>query len=160
MDGSRNQFNPDNHQLCPDSYSQGYQFYQSQPQPIGISLPFLKSFIGWATFRAIMDIITGSLTCLGVITAIYGVPQIISGVRLLNAIDELKVYVSTNDTVRISDSLNYLNKYFKLNGIATILRIAFSIVMIIVYIVVIANLISGFGEIFPVPGFDGYQFSS
>jgi hypothetical protein len=117
-------------------------------QSFTLNLTFtdLKSLTGWATFRAIIEIIVGALSCLGIITAAYGVPQIISGVKLLNAVDELKRYIAASDAQRISDALRNLQRYFKLGGIATIVKICFGIVFIILYAVIIGLLISQGGD--------------
>jgi hypothetical protein len=108
---------------------------------VTLNLPFLKNFVGWATFKAVMDIIGGALACLGIITAAYGVPQIISGVRLLNAVDDLKRYMAANELQKIGDSLSNLHKHFKLSGISIIVKICFTILFIIIYGVFIVYML-------------------
>ena len=88
---------------------------------LDIELPFLRNLAGWATFKAVIDIILGALACIGIITAVYGIPQIIAG-RLLNASDDLKRFIATNDTRRIGDVLYNFNKHFKLTGISIIIK--------------------------------------
>lgn len=105
---------------------------------VSLSLPDLKNLIGWATFRAVMDIIVGALSCLGIITAAYGVPQIMGGVKLLNACDEMKRYMATNDLEKLNTTFISFNKFFKLTGISTIVKIIFGVVFFILYIVFIA----------------------
>ncbi|MCL6633595.1 MAG: DUF5362 domain-containing protein [Alicyclobacillus herbarius] len=109
---------------------------------LNMSMLQLKNLIGWATFNAIIDIIVGALSCLGIITAAYGVPQIIAGVKLLNATEELRSYMETNDTQKISETFNKLYSYFKLNRIATIVKICFGILIMIAYIIIIAVMLS------------------
>lgn len=158
MDENNSQFNPGEMQPYPTQPEQSQSYSSYQPQPPSINLPFLKSFIGWATFRAIMDIIFGSLSCLGIITAVYGVPMIIAGVRLLNAIDQLKMYVATNDLKRVEDTFNSLSKFFKLNGIATIIKIILAIILIILYVTFIIYLFNNIGnfDFAPIPNLDEY----
>lgn len=115
---------------------------------INLSLTDMKGFTGWATFKAVMDIITGALACLGIITAAYGVPQIMAGVKLLAAIDELKRYISSNDVQKISTTFYNMNKYFKLSGISIIVKICFVIIGIILYGVLIAFFISNMPDFF------------
>lgn len=115
---------------------------------VTLNLPFLKNFTGWATFKAVMDIIGGALACLGIITAIYGIPQIIAGVRLLNAVDDLKKHMITNQLPEIESALNNLYKHFKLSGIAIIVQICFVILFIILYGVLIAYMIQKMPDIF------------
>lgn len=106
--------------------------------------PFMKSLTSWATFKAIMDIITGAVACLGfilIVPAVYGVFQILAGVKLLNCVDELKKYSETNDIPKLELAMEKLNKFFKFTGITLIVQIAFAIIMIIAYIILFAWLI-------------------
>lgn len=132
--------------------SNQYEQYKSQPSantPQPIPPPFLKSLAGWAAFRAVMDIITGVLTCFGIITAAVGVLQIISGVKLMNASDDLKHQISTGDDSKISSALQNMQKYFKFSGIATIIQLAFGLLIIIFYGVLFAIFIDYFKENLP-----------
>ncbi len=128
--------------VCPN-VQPGQQYFS-----INMGMGDLKSFTGWATFRAIMDIIAGAFSCLGIITAAYGVPMIIAGVKLLNAVDNMKRYMVENDAQNISLCYYSLLKYFKLNGISTIVKIGFSILIAIIYIIAIAAFMSGGGNDF------------
>ncbi len=105
----------------------------------------LKSLTGWATFRAIIDIIAGAFFCLGfvfILPAVYGVLRIISGVKLLNAVDSLKRYIVANDTQRVSEAFQSLRKYFKFGGIGTIVYICIGIIVFILYIALVAYFLS------------------
>lgn len=114
----------------------------------GSVMPFLKTLIGWATFKAVIDIIMGALSCIPVITAAFGIPKIISGLRLLNAADDLKLYISNGDTRKVGDALYNFNKYFKLSGISIIIKISFSILLFIAYIILIGLIIRYSDEFF------------
>lgn len=120
----------------------------SQDPSSEMELPFLKNLAGWATFKAIIDIITGALSCFGIITAAYGIPQIISGIKLLNATDGLKSYMSTGDTTKMGDVLYNFNKYFKLSGISIIIKIVFIVIFLVVYGIIIAYIFSNAGDFF------------
>lgn len=109
---------------------------------IELGLSELKNFTGWVTFNAIIDIIAGALACLGIVTAAYGVPQIMAGIKLLAAVDELKGYMASNDVQRIRTAFFNLYRYFKLSGISIIVKIIFIILGIILYGVLIALFIS------------------
>lgn len=108
---------------------------------VNIGIPDVKNLAGWATFVAIIDIIIGAISCFGIITAAYGVPQILSGVKLLNAAEDMKRSISINDTQRITDIFINLNKYFKFNGISIIIKICFGVLFLLLYGVLIAYLI-------------------
>jgi uncharacterized protein YqhQ len=116
----------------------------SPQHTVNLDLNNLNSLIGWATFRAVIDIIVGALSCLAIITAAYGVPQIIGGVRLLSACDELKSYLATNDTQKINEAFAKFNKFFKLTGISTIVKIVFGIIFFALYFVFIAIIFKTF----------------
>ena len=122
------------------------QVMPQQPQ-FFILLPFIKSFAGWATFKAVMDIIIGAVSCLGIITAAYGVFQIIAGVKLLGAVDNLKRQANANNSQEVVNALFNLNQYYKFSGIAMIVKISFSILVIVLYIAVIAYIMSHLPDI-------------
>lgn len=123
---------------------------------LDISMSELKNFAGWATFKAVIDIISGAIVCLGIISAAYGVPRILAGVKLLSAADELKRYISAGSYNRISIVLSDMHKYFKLSGISTIVRICFNILFIIAFIIFIVAGISKFPDLFN--NMPGYNF--
>jgi len=95
-----------------------------------------KGFTGWITFRGIIDIIVGAFACLGIITAAYGIPRIIAGIKLLNAADELKYYMNTNDNKRFQTVLFSLYKYFKMSSISVIIKIGFIILIVTFYLLI------------------------
>ena len=122
---------------------------------LDISISELKNFAGWATFKAVIDIISGALVCLGIITAAYGVPRILAGVKLLSAADELKRYISAGSYNRISVVLSDMHRYFKLSGISTIVKICFNVLFIIACIIFIVAGISKFPDLFNnMPGYN------
>ncbi|MGD8782752.1 MAG: DUF5362 family protein, partial [Ignavibacteria bacterium] len=79
---------------------------------------------------------------------IYGVPLIIAGVKLLNASDELKYYISTNDEEHFRFAFFNLNRYFKLSGISMIIRISFLLLFFIAYIFIIVFFLSQITDLF------------
>jgi hypothetical protein len=131
-------------------------FSQNPPQTAGgmqtetpltgnsiISVPVdIKSLTGWATFRAIIDIIAGASAAMSIIFAGYGIPMILAALKLLRYVDEVKLAVKTNDRQKLTDSVEYLQKYFKLSGIATIVSYAMGILLVIAYIIFIVYLLS------------------
>ena len=133
-----------------NNYDQPNQSYS-----INLSLPDLRNLAGWATFTAIIDIIVGALSCIGIVTAAYGIPQIIAGVKLLGAADDFKRYMAVNDTQKISESFVKLNKYFKLTGISIIVKIAFGLLFIIAYGAIIAYVVANMPDLFNNFPYDG-----
>ena len=120
------------------SYNTSFQF---QPAP----LP-LKSLKGWSAFQAVLEIIQGALLCLGIITAIIGVPKIIAGVKLLNAGDDIQAHMQTGDPRKMDSSINNITSYFKLNGISNIISICLNILTILFLIIFIGFIISRIPE--------------
>lgn len=120
----------------------GNENFSNQQFSLNLSFDDLRKLVGWATFKAVMDIIAGALACLGIITAAYGVPLIIAGTKLLSVVDELKRYMSTNDVQKIASTLVNLQRFFRLTGIATIIKIIFAVLGIIIYIALIAYMVS------------------
>lgn len=112
-----------------------------------LNITDMRYFAGWATFNAVIDIIVGAISCIGIITAAYGIPMILAGIKLLNASDELKRYIAVNDTERISVAFYNLYKYFKLTGISLIVRICFIVLILVLYGALIAVFISRMPEI-------------
>ncbi len=115
--------------------------HQYQPAP----LP-LKSLKSWSAFQAVLEIIQGALLCLGIITAIVGVPKIIAGVKLLNAGDDIQSHMQTGDPRKMDSSINNITGYFKLNGISNIINICLNILTILFIIIFIGFIISRIPE--------------
>lgn len=113
------------------------QEINNQEISVRLEIPDLRNLIGWATFNAIINIVFGALSCIGIITAAYGVPQIIAGVKLLNVTEELRSYLDTNDISNIPQAFQKLQKYFKINGIAIIIKIVLSVLILILYFVLV-----------------------
>jgi len=111
----------------------------------------IKGFIKWTNIVAILSIILGALAALAgviafIVGAIPGVLMIIAGVKLLNAKKAAVELVGIEDPVIFNERLNSLisesTGFFKLQGIYYIVSIIMSILAIIIYIVVIAAVIS------------------
>lgn len=130
-----------------------------QNQNISVSVD-VQSLTGWATFRAVIEIIYGASACLSIVGAIFGVPLILAAIKLLNYVDAVKVAFRTNNNEKMKESVELLQKYFKLNGIAMIIAIAFAILVIIVEIILIFLMIAAAGSSSSGMDFFGYDFSN
>jgi len=128
---------------------------QNETVPLNLSAVNLKNLSGWATFRGVMDIIMGILSCLGIITAVYGVLQIIAGVRLLNAAEEIRnisqlsdaqTNINFNNNLGIIETFNKLNSYFKFYGISTIIRIIMGIIAAFIWGTAIFYILSSIAK--------------
>ena len=149
-----------------------------------LSLSVIKNISGWGMFRAVVDIISGSLSCLGGVIFLFisliifvsggsansafnisssfnglsggtikliggiflvcafiypliGVMRIIYSVNLIKAIDHLKNALVLNNESCIIEFFNKLSKFFKFNGLVTIIKIALYVLLVGFYIVLI-----------------------
>lgn len=144
-------------QFMDDNMNQQYPYqggYDQNPNNQGIYVNLnpqdMKSLSGWATFVAIINIISGALSCLAfiyVIPVVIGIIQIIAGVRLLNASDNIKRYIMTNNGEKISEAFTSFYKYFKLSGITLIIGICAFILLIIGMIIFFVFFASDFQDI-------------
>ncbi|HHW32413.1 MAG TPA: DUF5362 domain-containing protein [Clostridiaceae bacterium] len=129
-----------------------YGMFNDEPHnvfTIPLNMADIKSLVKWATFKAIIDIITGAITCFGIITAVIGIPQIIAGIKLLNAADELNRYISVRNTNHIAMALYNMNRFFKFSGAAIIAKICYIIIIIVLYTLLVSYMLSNGPDIFP-----------
>ncbi|GAB5466650.1 MAG: hypothetical protein Kapaf2KO_20860 [Candidatus Kapaibacteriales bacterium] len=94
-------------------------------------------------FSGIMYIITGALTCLGIITAIIGVPMIIAGLRAKDAGEKLEGYMATGDSVAFDGYMSNIGDHFKMLKIYFIIYIIATVLGIIFYASFIGMIVSG-----------------
>ncbi len=93
----------------------------------------IDSLSGWMKFIGIYTIISGALTCLGIITAAIGVPLILAGIALTKGSKSIKNYKQYNSPYILNEVFSSMNKYFKIQGILTII----SIVILVIYFVIL-----------------------
>lgn len=130
-----------------------------QNQNVTVSVD-VKSLTGWATFRAVFDIIIGSTACLTLIGAAYGVPMILAAIKLLNYVDAVKISFQTGNTEKLKESLGLLQRYFKLNGISIIVYTAMMILGMILYFILIFLFIAAASSSGSGMDFFGYNFGN
>ncbi|MCX8726949.1 DUF5362 family protein [Gilliamella sp. B2838] len=96
------------------------------------------NFIGGIQqFFGVTMIIAGALTCLGIITAIIGIPQIIAGIKLFKSGSAIKLTTNGQKEQDMVASLENLYGFWKYTLISFIISIVFTaiyLVMIISYI--------------------------
>lgn len=111
----------------------------------------IQSFIKWTNIVGIFSIILGALAALAgifafVIGAIPGVLMIIAGVKLLNAKKAAAELAGIEDPVIFNERLNNLisesTGFFKFQGIYYIVSIVMGVIGVVIYIAIIAALIS------------------
>ncbi len=92
-------------------------------------------FVGW------YFIIAGGLTCLGIITAIIGVPMLIAGLRLRESADKFQNYRTSGDLQTLHQALDKQRSFFFLS----MLYITIGLIFAVLYLVVIFFFLASFG---------------
>ncbi len=113
---------------------------------IGMNESNLNSLSGWANFVAVMNIIIGALNCLSCIGILPGVFEIIAGINLLNATTAIKKFTNSKEKYDLPNIFENFRKFFLYSGINFIIGIACGILFVIVYIVIIAYILSTYGK--------------
>jgi hypothetical protein len=97
-------------------------------------------------FVGIFTIIGGALTCLGIITAIIGVPMIISGLRLREAADSFSSYVASGDFAVLQQGLERQGRYFFIQKVFIIIALAFAALYLFFFIAFFGAIMSNFSS--------------
>lgn len=100
---------------------------------IKLNLSELMNLASWASFNAIIEIVLGAFCCLGIITAIFGIPIIMSGAKLFRASKKIKKFIAEKNTAAIEETLTELDNYFRLKGVTIIIVFIFALIMIFLY---------------------------
>ena len=105
----------------------------------------IDSLSGWMKFIGIYTIISGALTCLGIITAAIGVPLILAGIALTKGSKSIKNYKQYNSPYILNEVFSSMNKYFKIQGILTIIGI---VILVIYFVILLFALVLSFRGVF------------
>lgn len=119
-------------------------YYTHNNQNSIFEFTMIDSLSSWMKFLGIYTIVTGAITCLGIITAAIGVPMIFAGISIKKASNNIKVYKTNNSPYILNEVFNYLNKYFKIQGILAIIGIAFSVIYLVILMITLAMSFAGF----------------
>jgi len=104
----------------------------------------IDSLSGWMKFIGIYIIVTGAITCIGIITAAIGVPLIFAGIALTKGSKSIKSYKESTNPYILNDLFISLNKYFKIQGILAIVGIVLSVIYLAILLFVSVMAINGF----------------
>lgn len=118
-----------------------------QPQNLAIESAF-KALIDKMSkdmsFLGIMSIIGGSIACLSIIGAAFGIPVIFAGIRLRESADAFKNYSYNNDPMFLHQAIEKQSRYFFIYKVITIIYL----VLIGLYLLVIILLLIFAGSFF------------
>lgn len=152
---SRDDEEKNNEMQKDENTSHDYQHIDAEKQPVAKenrqvyepksqALVEYKRLSGWVNFMGVFSVVLGLVLCLGIVTAIIGVPLIIAGRRLTGAVDSLKAFTRTNDFNKLSDAIDNINKYFRVYGILTLVGLLigfFSLIALIAYGILSGNIV-------------------
>jgi len=95
------------------------------------------SFIGTVhKIFGVLSIIGGALICFGIITAIFGVPYLIAGIKLFKSGSSFSYAAYSKDGNFIKDAIMNLASFWLFNLIAIAATIALYIILIIILMIV------------------------
>lgn len=94
----------------------------------------LASNAAWIKFLAILNIISGAISCITIIGAIVGWLPIWLGVILLKAANSAREAESTGSQTELTEALQKVGLYFKINGILIVIMLAFYAIVFILSI--------------------------
>ncbi len=86
-------------------------------------------------FLGMFYIIYGAITCIGIITALIGVPYIIMGMRLRESADSFARYNELGDDMDLNMALEKQQRFYFINKILILIGLAFLLLYIILIIV-------------------------
>lgn len=86
--------------------------------------------------------IGGAISCLGIITAIVGIPALIAGIRLFQSGSALALTVNSKKGKDLIDFFNCLNSYWKFTVIGFIIAIIFYALVFFSVITLISSFTS------------------
>ena len=109
----------------------------SQPQALmSINVPNMAKYMN---FIGLLQIIGGALYCITIIGAIIGIPVIFMGIRLREAADGFKKYLTSDSKQDLSFAIERQTKSFFIQFVLAIISLALVGVYIIILIAVLAG---------------------
>lgn len=100
----------------------------------------LDKMRGDMNFVAIVSIIFGAFACLGIISAVVGIPLIIAGLRLKDAAGGLETYLGSRDQMSLQRVFEMKSKYFNMMKIYYLISIIF---MALYFVFIILMMVIG-----------------
>ncbi len=102
----------------------------------------LTKMVGDMRFVGLVLMISGIVSCLSIVGAIFGVPSIICGTRLREAADSFAHYLKSKDKNELIAALEKQSSYFFLQKVLFIIGICGTALMLFIYLIVIFALVT------------------
>jgi hypothetical protein len=99
----------------------------------------VTQLVSYMRFVGIITIIGGAISCLGIITAIIGIPVIFMGVRMREAAVNFEKYAASGDFNDLSNAIERQRRFFFIQFVLTIIGIVIWVIYIIVIIGILAS---------------------
>jgi len=133
-----------------DNYTENQQFdYLNKPAPqFQTEKVIIPKMVKDMKFVGIITLISGVLNCMTIFGLPIGIPMIFMGSRLRESADFFHIYNTSNDQFAFANAIDRQYKYFHIQKIMFIISLVLVAIFIMVYIALIALLISHGSEIF------------
>ena len=112
-----------------------------QQTSLSINVPNLTRYMN---FIGILQIIGGALYCLTIIGAVFGIPSIFMGIRLREAADGFKRYLSSDSKQDLDYAIDRQTKSFFIQFVLAIISLAILGLYLIVLLIVLGIGVSRF----------------
>lgn len=113
--------------------------------PTAFKSNFTK-MIGDMKFVGIFFVISGALSCLSIIGAVFGIPIIMMGLRIREAADKFDGFSRSNDKKFLKQGFELQGRFFKIYKILIIVGIVVFILYFIFFFWLIMSGISAFNQ--------------
>jgi len=112
-----------------------------QQDSLSINVPNLSRYMN---FIGLLAIIGGALYCITIIGAVFGIPSIFMGIRLREAADGFKKYLSSDSKQDLGYAIDRQTKAFFIQFVLAIISLAILGLYVIILIIVLGLGVSRF----------------
>ena len=112
-----------------------------QQDSLSINVPNLSRYMN---FIGLLAIIGGALYCITIIGAVFGIPSIFMGIRLREAADGFKKYLSSDSKQDLGYAIDRQTKAFFIQFVLAIISLAILGLYLIVLLIVLGVGVSRF----------------
>ena len=102
----------------------------------------MNKMIGDMRFVGMVLMISGIVSCLSIVGAIFGVPSIVCGIRLRDSADSFALYLKSRDKNALIEALEKQGAYFFLHKVIFIIGICGTVLMLFLYFVIIIAVVT------------------
>ena len=93
----------------------------------------IQKFVTWTRIMGVLYVILGGISCIGIITAALGIPEIFAGIRMQKAGETLRNRQPGNDTATLAAIVDHTGQFAKIMGIVLFVGVALAVVALVVY---------------------------